>query len=66
MSSIVFGLIACALGAWGIFTWWWSVAEFLRGFLPVGLVLFGLVAIGAGLSSKKIEDIPNDKAKKTK
>ena len=55
MASVFFGLVVVALGVWGLSVWWWSVAEFLRGFLPVALVLFGLVAIGAGITPKKIE-----------
>ncbi len=50
MPNIVFGLVAIAVGLWGLSVWWWSVAEFLRGFVPIALILFGLVALGAGVS----------------
>ena len=55
-ASIVFGLVIIALGVWSLYVWWWSFTEFIRGFVPVALVLFGLVALGAGLSSKRVQD----------
>lgn len=51
--NTVFGLIIIALGLWALSVWWWSVAEFLRGLLPVVLIVFGLIAIGAGISKNK-------------
>jgi len=50
MPNIIFGLVAIALGLWGLSVWWWSVAEFLRGVAPIALILLGLVAVGAGVS----------------
>ncbi|MBF0368109.1 MAG: hypothetical protein HQL52_01525 [Magnetococcales bacterium] len=54
MANIVFGLVAMALGLWGLSVWWWSVAEVLRGVLPIFLILFGMVALGAGVA--KVRD----------
>ncbi len=51
--NTVFGLIIIALGLWSLSVWWWSVTEFLRGLLPVVMILFGLIAIGAGISKNK-------------
>jgi fatty acid desaturase len=51
MPNIVFGLLAVALGSWGLATWWWSVVELLRGIVPLALILLGFVALGAGVSS---------------
>jgi hypothetical protein len=50
MASIVFGLVAIALGLWGLSTWWWSVVEVLRGVVPLLLILIGPVALGAGIT----------------
>ena len=50
MASIVFGLVAIALGLWGLSAWWWSVAEVLRGIVPLLLILIGPVALGAGIT----------------
>lgn len=50
MASIVFGLIAIALGLWGLSTWWWSVTELLRGLVPLLLILIGPIALGAGIT----------------
>jgi hypothetical protein len=50
MANIIFGLVALALGLWGVSLWWWSVVELLRGVVPVLLILLGLVALGAGVT----------------
>ncbi|MEO5377235.1 MAG: hypothetical protein H7832_05560 [Magnetococcus sp. DMHC-6] len=50
MANIVFGLISMALGLWGLSVWWWSIAEVLRGIVPILLILLGLVALGAGIT----------------
>ena len=51
MPSVIFGLLALALGLWGLSAWWWSVTEFLRGAVPVALIALGLVALAAGVQS---------------
>ncbi|MBF0400434.1 MAG: hypothetical protein HQL90_06665 [Magnetococcales bacterium] len=53
MASIVFGLVAIALGLWGLSTWWWSVVEVLRGVVPLLLILIGPVALGAGITKMR-------------
>jgi len=63
MPNIVIGLVAIAVGLWGLSVWWWSVAEFLRGIVPVVLILFGLVALGAGVSvvrDKEEDDLTDE------
>ncbi|MBF0162492.1 MAG: hypothetical protein HQL88_09410 [Magnetococcales bacterium] len=50
MANIVFGLVAIALGLWGLSTWWWSVVEVLRGVVPLLLILIGPVALAAGIT----------------
>ncbi|MBF0178145.1 MAG: hypothetical protein HQL63_15065 [Magnetococcales bacterium] len=50
MPSIIIGLVAISLGLWGLSAWWWSMVEFLRGLIPLILVLFGFVALGAGVT----------------
>ncbi|MBF0283535.1 MAG: hypothetical protein HQL51_03655 [Magnetococcales bacterium] len=51
MPSIIVGLVSIALGLWGLSAWWWSVVETLRGLMPLLLVLLGLTALGAGVTS---------------
>lgn len=51
MLSVIFGLLTLALGLWGLVAWWWSVTEFLRGALPIALIVFGIVALAAGVQS---------------
>jgi hypothetical protein len=63
MPNIIIGLITIAIGLWGLSVWWWSVAEFLRGIVPVVLILFGLVALGAGVSvvrEKEEDDLTDE------
>jgi hypothetical protein len=50
MANIIFGLVALALGLWGVSVWWWSIVEILRGLVPILLILLGLVALGAGVT----------------
>lgn len=50
MPSIMFGLLAIALGLLGLSAWWWSVVEMLRGILPIALVFVGVLALAAGVS----------------
>ncbi len=33
--------------------WWWSLVEFLRGLVPLMLVVLGLVALGAGVTKMR-------------
>jgi hypothetical protein len=50
MPSIIAGLLAFAIGLWGLSVWWYSVEELLRGLIPLLLLLFGMVALMAGVS----------------
>ncbi len=49
MPSIIGGIIAISLGVWGLSMYWWSIAELLRGLLPLLLIVGGLVALSAGV-----------------
>ena len=48
MTSIILGLFFIALGIWGFFDEYYYVADFIKGGLPVLLMLSGLVAMLAG------------------
>jgi FtsH-binding integral membrane protein len=54
MPSVIFGLLALALGLFGVTAWWWSVTEFLRGAVPVALIILGMVALAAGVQSVRL------------
>jgi hypothetical protein len=56
MANIIFGLVALALGLWGVSVWWWSIVEILRGIIPIALILLGLVALGAGVTRMRERD----------
>ena len=53
MLSIILGLCLLCLGIFGIVTNWWAVLDFIRVVIPVGVFVFGVVSILAGLSSLK-------------
>lgn len=50
MNNVIIGLLAVSFGLWGLTVWWWSFAELLRGLVPLALIVFGVVALGAGVS----------------
>jgi hypothetical protein len=55
MPNIVVGLLAFSFGLWGLSVWWWSVTELMRGLLPLLSLLFGVVALAAGISTVRKE-----------
>ncbi len=48
MQHLVIGLVAIALGIWGLIAWWKSFGMVMRGVVPFCLVVFGLVAVMSG------------------
>ncbi|MEI8393161.1 MAG: magnetosome protein MamI [Rhodospirillaceae bacterium] len=62
MPSIMFGLLAVALGLWGLSAWWWSVVELLRGVLPLVLVFVGVLALAAGVSGLRKDSKMTDES----
>ena len=61
MPGVVAGLLAVALGLWGMTVWWWSLVDLLRGLAPIVLILFGVLALAAGVSSVRKESGVKDK-----
>ncbi|MES9881206.1 MAG: hypothetical protein ABW185_10035 [Sedimenticola sp.] len=55
LPQIIAGLLAFSLGLWGLTAWWYSVEEFLRGAVPLLLILFGIGALMAGVSRGRVE-----------
>ena len=55
MPSVIIGLLAIAFGLWGLTVWWWSVAEVLRGVVPIAGILIGILALSAGVSKVRAE-----------
>ncbi|MFH1491355.1 MAG: hypothetical protein ABII06_20805 [Pseudomonadota bacterium] len=49
MTSIILGLFFIALGIWGFFDVYYYVADFIKGGLPIVLMLAGVVAMLAGV-----------------
>ncbi|MCB4791422.1 MAG: hypothetical protein LHV68_05995 [Elusimicrobia bacterium] len=47
MGVIIAGVVMLILGFWGMFAYWWSFVEAIRGIGPLLLILFGLIVIGA-------------------
>jgi hypothetical protein len=52
MKHIIFGLLAIALGVWGIVRQWWAFLDLLNVVIPILLVLVGVVALAAGISGQ--------------
>ena len=48
MVNIILGLFFIALGIWGLFDEYYYVADFIKGGVPLLLMLCGLVATLAG------------------
>ena len=51
MLQIILGLFFIALGIWGLFDEYYYVADFIKGGIPIFLMLSGLVATLAGFVS---------------
>ncbi len=60
MSTVIIGLLAIAFGLWGLTVWWWSVVEVLRGVIPIVLLLVGMVALAAGVTQVRQEDVKDE------
>jgi len=51
MINIVFALVAICLGTWGLVTYWWYTVDVIIAIFPWVLLLFGLVALLAGIKN---------------
>jgi vacuolar-type H+-ATPase subunit I/STV1 len=51
MINIVFGLVALCLGIWGLVTYWWYSVDVIIAIFPVVLLIFGIVALLAGVKN---------------
>ena len=59
MVEIVLGLFLIALGIWGVYDEYYYVADFVKGGLPVVLILVGLLATLAGVTPLQCEEDEN-------
>jgi hypothetical protein len=62
MIAVIVGSAFIALGVWGVFEWFSEVLIILKGFGSVSLILGGIVAVIAGMSSMKSvrSDVPKE------
>lgn len=58
MPNIIIGLLSISIGLWGVSVWWYSLAELLRGLVPLILLVFGMVALMAGVT--RVRNEPED------
>ena len=61
MVSVFFGLVAVILGAVGMHRWTSDLIHFMKGMLPVALLISGVIAMIAGGSSRKRKTSPKEK-----
>ncbi len=46
MVQVIVGLFLIATGIWGLFDEWYFVLDFFNGFLPIVMMLVGLLSLG--------------------
>ncbi len=56
MAHIVGGLLLLALGIWGLYDEYYYVVDFLKGGIPIALMLGGLLATLAACAGQKNEE----------
>ena len=49
MLNIIIGAVAILFGMWLMFGNWWATLDLVRTVFPILLVLYGIVALMAGL-----------------
>jgi hypothetical protein len=55
MTAVIVGLAFVAAGLWGFVNWFPAVLFVLKGFGSISLIIGGVVAVLAGVSSMKIQ-----------
>ena len=53
MLHVIVGIIAIVIGLWGIMGNWYMFKDILVAFVPLVVLLFGIVAILAGIRKMK-------------
>ena len=56
MKHAIVGVVALLLALWGLIAWWTNFGMVMRGLVPFGLLVFGLVSLASGyrrLQTKK-------------
>lgn len=53
MLNLTVGIIALALGLWGIMRNWYMFVDIIGVIIPLALISFGIVALLAGIRSVK-------------
>lgn len=61
--AVLVGILFIILGLWGITHWFQDFLAVVRGFIPVSLVVGGIVALSAGVTTFRPRH-KNDKHKK--
>ena len=55
MTNIVVGLVAICLGIWGLVNYWWYTVDVIIAIFPLVLLIFGLIAVLAGIKNTGIK-----------
>lgn len=48
VNHLLLGMMLVALGLWGLYSWWASFGDVVRGLLPFALLAIGLLAVLSG------------------
>lgn len=62
--SIIIGSVVALLGLWGLAAWWCDFLTVLKGSIPAMLIFGGAIAVIAGLSELKDEQVAKNSEKK--
>ncbi|MBF0492579.1 MAG: hypothetical protein HQM15_07350 [Deltaproteobacteria bacterium] len=64
MYSILGGIVALLLSIWGFVSWWYIFVDIFKGVVPLLLLIFGIMALVAGIKQMQRENLPTKKVEK--
>lgn len=49
MNRLIAGLLLFVIGLWMTYSWWWFIADIIKGLFAVGLLIVGLILVVMGI-----------------
>jgi len=62
MLHLIIGIVAILIGLIGIMRHWYMFVDVLAAVIPLALIIFGIVALLAGI--RRMQNKPNEESKK--